>query len=61
DVLVDTLEWFNADEFPFLTTSFHPPYVYAPSAVYVIRIAEMPVMGPGAHKKATVFVASITK
>ncbi|PLL96818.1 chemotaxis protein CheW, partial [Klebsiella michiganensis] len=24
---MDTLEWLNGDEFPFLTTSFHPPHV----------------------------------
>ncbi|WP_224259740.1 hypothetical protein, partial [Klebsiella oxytoca] len=58
---MDTLEWLNDDEFPFLTTSFHPPHVYAPSSVCVISIAEMPVMSPGAHKKAANFAGDITK
>ncbi|MBW6021211.1 chemotaxis protein CheW, partial [Klebsiella pneumoniae] len=26
---MDTLRWLNDDEFPFLTTPFHPPQVYA--------------------------------
>ncbi|TYE61068.1 chemotaxis protein CheW [Klebsiella michiganensis] len=58
---MDTLEWLNGDEFPFLTTSFHPPHVYAPSPDSVISIAEMPVMSPGAHKKAANFAGYITK
>ena len=41
-VLVDTLRWLNDDEFPFLTTPFHPPQVYAPPAGCVISIAKRP-------------------
>ncbi|SBM40677.1 Uncharacterised protein [Raoultella planticola] len=61
DVLVDTLRWLNGDEFPFLTTPFHPPYVYAPPVVCVICIAEMPVLGSGAHKNGAIFATCITK
>ncbi len=60
-VLVDTLRWLNDDEFPFLTTPFHPPQVYAPPAGCVISIAKTAVLRPGAQKKAPNFVASITK
>ncbi|CDL49359.1 FIG00732786: hypothetical protein [Klebsiella pneumoniae ISC21] len=37
---MDTLRWLNDDEFPFLTTPFHPPQVYAPPAGCVISIAK---------------------
>jgi hypothetical protein len=61
DVLVDTLEWLNGDEFPFLTTPFHPPHVYAPYPIYVISITKMPVMSHRAHKKEGIFAGYITK
>ncbi|ASV22517.1 chemotaxis protein CheW [Klebsiella quasivariicola] len=58
---MDTLRWLNDDEFPFLTTPFHPPRVYAPPAGCVISIAKTAVLRPGAQKKVPNFVASITK
>ncbi|PVW51024.1 chemotaxis protein CheW, partial [Klebsiella pneumoniae] len=53
---MDTLRWLNDDEFPFLTTPFHPPQVYAPPAGCVISIAKTAVLRPGAQKKAPNFV-----
>ncbi|PLN08348.1 chemotaxis protein CheW, partial [Klebsiella pneumoniae] len=41
---MDTLRWLNDDEFPFLTTPFHPPQVYAPPAGCVISIAKTAVL-----------------
>ncbi|PJR48297.1 chemotaxis protein CheW [Klebsiella sp. H-Nf2] len=58
---MDTLRWLNDDEFPFLTTPFHPPLVYAPPAGCVISIAKTAVLRPGAQKKVPNFVVPITK